>query len=195
MGTDGHGVTTLVAFFNCRLHCRYCINNFCHEQQDRFKETPRAVYTPEQLIEVLQKDDIYYKMSGGGITFGGGEPLLQASFIHQVCKLADPAWNMRVETSLNVPWRCVQPVLEDLDEWIIDIKTSDRKIYQDYTGVEMDELINNLFRLQKILDPSKIRIRIPRIPDYTSNADIQKSIAWIKQFWDIEPEVFDYIRT
>lgn len=60
-------------------------------------------------------------MAGGGVTFGGGEPLIQSDFIHEVCKLMPPAWNKRIETSLNVPWRYVEPLLQDLDEWIIDI--------------------------------------------------------------------------
>ena len=45
MGTDGRGVVTLVAFFDCPLHCKYCINNFCHESE--FGGIPRYSYTPE----------------------------------------------------------------------------------------------------------------------------------------------------
>lgn len=195
MGTDGRGVTTLVAFFDCPLHCKYCINDFCHEKADDFKTVPRGEYTPAELMRILRKDDIYYKMSGGGVTFGGGEPLLQSAFIHQVCKLADPEWKMRVETSLNVPWRCVEPVINDFDEWIIDIKDSDRDIYRKYTGSPNHNLIDNLFRLKEMIDRNKLHFRIPRIPDFNNEEDIKESIEWIKYFTDNEPDVFDYQRT
>ena len=57
MGTDGKGVSTLVTFFDCPLHCKYCINDICHDIE--FGEVPRAIYTPEELIRTLEKDDIY----------------------------------------------------------------------------------------------------------------------------------------
>ena len=71
---------------------------------DFISVTPRAAYTPEELIEVLRKDEIYYLMTGGGIVFGGGEPLLQPAFIHEVCQLAGPGWQKRIETSLMQKW-------------------------------------------------------------------------------------------
>ena len=191
MGTDGDGVSTLVAFFDCPLKCKYCINDFCHEK-DFFDGIPRGAYTPEELMKILEKDDIYYQMSGGGVTFGGGEPLLQSAFIHEVCKLADPAWIMRIETSLNVPWRNVEMITEDIDEWIIDVKDMDDFIYRKYTGVNIDHLRNNLNRLRKSVDKSKLHIRIPRIPKFNNEKNVIKSADWIKEVLDVEPEVFDY---
>lgn len=193
MSTDGDGVTTLVTFFDCPLHCKYCINDFCHEKDRSFDGKPRGAYTPAQLVKVLRKDDIYYKMSGGGVTFGGGEPLLQSAFIHEVCKLADPAWKICIETSLNVPWRNVEPVLDDIDEWIIDIKDMDRHIYEMYTGVSNQNLLDNIFRIRDIVDHSKIHIRIPRIEGYNTEENVQKSISDIKFWFNVEPEIFDYI--
>lgn len=194
MGTDGQGVTTLVAFFDCPLHCKYCINDFCHEKDNFGESVPRGSYTPAELIRILRKDDIYYKMSGGGVTFGGGEPLLQSAFIHEVCKRADPDWKIRLETSLNVPWRYVEPVLNDFDEWIIDIKDSDRDIYKQYTGVSNSNFIDNLFRMKDVIDASKLHFRIPRIPGFNNEESIKESIEWVKYFTDVEPEVFDYTK-
>ena len=108
MATNGEGVSTLVTFYDCPLHCKYCVNEYCHRKEDRLPRTPEAAYRPEELIEVLRKDEIYYLMTGGGIVFGGGEPLLQAAFIHEVCRQSDFGWKKRIETSLNVPWSCVE---------------------------------------------------------------------------------------
>ena len=196
MGTDGRGVTTLVAFFDCPLHCKYCINDYCHENEDRFIESiPRAAYTPEELIKILKKDDIYYRMSGGGITFGGGEPLLQSAFIHEVCRLADPSWKMRIETSLCVPWRNVEPVLNDIDEWIIDIKSMDYSIYSEYTGGSIHPLETNLGRLKYSEHRGKLRIRVPRIPGFTDDKSVRQSVEEIKDRLGLEAEVFDYMIT
>ena len=71
MAQDGEGVSTLVTLFGCPLHCQCCANAFCNE-----KETPVTYYTPEHLCETLKIDDLYFKMTGGGIVFGGGEPLM-----------------------------------------------------------------------------------------------------------------------
>lgn len=70
IGTDGEGITTLVAFHGCPLHCKYCVNSHCHNE-----EILRADFTVEELIQVLSVDEPYFLMTGGGVTFGGGEPL------------------------------------------------------------------------------------------------------------------------
>lgn len=192
MGSDGRGISTLVTFFGCPLHCKYCINNFCHESKQH-NSVPRGAYTPQELIHILRKDDIYYRMSGGGVAFGGGEPLLQSAFIHEVCKLAEEGWQMRIETSLNVPWKHVEPLIYDIDEWIIDIKDMDFLIYEKYTGVKMDYLINNIYRLKELVNTSRLHIRVPRIPGFNKIKNIEKSVEWIKNILEVEPEVFDYI--
>ena len=192
MATDGQGVSTLVAFFDCPLHCKYCINESCHEKENSLSKTPRAAYQPEELIEVLKKDEIYYFMTGGGIVFGGGEPLLQSAFIHEVCQQADPRWKKRIETSLNVPWRCVEPRLDDLDQWIIDIKDINCLIYKKYTGTDNKKVLSNLLRMRDIVPPEKMHIRVPHIKGFNTPDNVAKSVEWLKNTLHIEPEVFTY---
>ena len=194
MGTDGNGISTLVVFFDCPLHCKYCINDFCHKPPKPFVGVQHAAFTPQELIEILRKDDIYYLMSGGGIVFGGGEPLLQAKYIHKVCTLADKRWAKRIETSLNIPWDNIKPVLYDMDEWIIDIKDINNDIYKNYTGKDNKNMIKNLLKLRNKISSDKIHIRIPRIAGYNSEYDIEKSIQWVRENIGAEPEVFSYIK-
>ena len=193
MGTDGKGISTLIVFFDCPLYCEYCINDFCHKTKSSFGRIPRASFTPQELIDFLKQDDIYYLMSGGGIVFGGGEPLLQAKYIHKVCTLADMRWSKRIETSLNVPWDYVKPVLYDMDEWIIDIK--DINIYKSYTGTDNKKMVENLLKLRNKVPKDKIHIRIPGIPGYNTNYDIENSVQWIRDNIGVEPEVFLYRKT
>ena len=87
LATDGQGVTTLVAFHGCPLRCRYCLNPQCLEpsgiQQD---------ITPQELLDKVRVDDLYFQATNGGICFGGGEPLLHSRFIADFCRLCPPAF-------------------------------------------------------------------------------------------------------
>ncbi|AYA98863.1 radical SAM protein [Lachnoanaerobaculum umeaense] len=195
MGTDGNGIATLVVFFDCPLYCEYCINDFCHKSQKPFVGVQNAVFTPQELIEILRKDDIYYLMSGGGVVFGGGEPLLQSKYIHKVCTMVDQRWAKRIETSLNVPWDNIKPVLYDMDEWIIDIKDINNDIYKSYTKTDNKNMIENLLKLRNKVSKDKIHIRIPKIPGYNTSYDIEYSVQWIRDNIGVEPEVFSYIKT
>ena len=195
MGTDGNGISTLVVFFDCPLYCEYCINDFCHKSPKPFFGVQHAAFTPQELIEILKQDDIYYLMSGGGVVFGGGEPLLQSKYIHKVCTMADQRWAKRIETSLNVPWDNIKPVLYDMDEWIIDIKDINSDIYKSYTKTDNKNMIENLLKLRNKVSKDKIHIRIPKIPDYNTSYDIEKSVEWIRENIGVEPEVFSYIKT
>lgn len=192
MATDGQGVSTLISFYGCPLHCKYCVNESCHEEGRLRDGVPRAAYTPGELLEVLRKDEIYYLMTGGGVVFGGGEPLLQSAFIHEVCRLSPSGWKKRIETSLNVPLSCLEPVLQDMDEWIIDIKDMNGVIYEKYTGAGNEKVIRNLLVIRDAVDPEKIRVRIPQIRDYNTSEDVDKSVKWITNVMKVEPEVFSY---
>lgn len=192
MATDGEGVSTLVTFYGCPLRCKYCVNECCHEKEGFISGTRRAAYRPEELIEVLRKDAVYYLMTGGGIVFGGGEPLLQSAFIHEVCRQADPGWKKRIETSLNVPWEHVESLIDDLDEWIIDIKDRNPLIYEKYTGKDNGFVLTNLLGLRDRVQPEKIHIRVPHIEGYNTPDDVEKSVEWVRDTFDVEPEVFTY---
>lgn len=192
MATDGEGVSTLVTFYGCPLRCKYCVNECCHEKEGFISGTRRAAYRPEELIEVLRKDAVYYLMTGGGIVFGGGEPLLQSAFIHEVCRQADPGWKKRIETSLNVPWEHVEPLIDDLDEWIIDIKDMNPLIYEKYTGKDNGFVLTNLLGVRDRVQAEKIHIRVPHIEGYNTPDDVKKSVEWIRDTFRVEPEVFSY---
>ena len=74
--TDGLGVTTLVAFHGCPLRCKYCLNAQCLRAD--------GVWNRMDMTEILDEvtvDDLYYKATGGGVVFGGGEPLLRSDGI------------------------------------------------------------------------------------------------------------------
>ena len=75
MGTDGAGITTLVAGAGCPLRCAFCIN------KKLLQETAPQNILASELLERVRADDLYFRATGGGITFGGGEALLHADFM------------------------------------------------------------------------------------------------------------------
>lgn len=127
--TDGAGITTLVGFHRCPLSCSYCLNSQCNIENGFSRWI-----TPQTLFDELLKDDIYFRATGGGITFGGGEPLLQYEFIKKFKSILDKhnfipneafvqdKWKIAVETSLNVALESLQTLQEVVEEYIIDIK-------------------------------------------------------------------------
>lgn len=186
-GTDGNGITTLVTFYKCPLKCKYCINDKCHDNPIVITD-----YTSDELLKLVMIDDIYFRMSGGGITFGGGEPLLQTKFIERFINDAPKEWKIRIETSLNVPWKAIEPLVPFVDRWIVDIKDMNDEIYKNYTGISSVRMKNNLKKLIQMLPEDSIHLRFPNIPGYNSPEDVKKSL---EEFDDINcvKEVFDYV--
>ena len=160
---DGEGITTLVAGYGCPLRCRYCLNPQCFAAGK-----PAKTYEVSQLIDEVAVDDLYFQATGGGVVFGGGEPLLQADFIHAFRRLCSPQWKVYLESSLSVPREELEKVVDDIDHFLIDIKDMDPEIYQNYTGKENTELLKNLQLLAERGYQDKVTVRIPLIPGYNT---------------------------
>lgn len=193
MCSDGPGMSTLVAFKGCPLKCVYCLNEHCHKPDNKGDDpAPVAAYKPHELIEVLKKDGIYYTMTGGGVVFGGGEPLLQADFIRDVCEKVSEPWEIRIETSLSVRWEQINKLTKHIDLWIVDIKDMNSKIYGNYTGRSNRDVIENLYKLVNAVGCDKVHVRVPRIPGFNTDEDVEKSVNYIRTKLCIEPEVFTY---
>ena len=167
--TDGDGITTLVAFSGCPLRCKYCLNKISWE------EGSGRLYTPEQLFEEVKIDQLYFLATHGGVTFGGGEPLLQVEFIKTFRELCGTQWQLVAETSLNVPFENIQALDSVLDGYIIDIKDMNPEIYQAYTSKDNALALSNLQWLLTSGDPNRIMMRVPHIPDFNTDEDVNRS--------------------
>lgn len=166
LSTDGDGVTTLVAFHGCPLHCRYCLNPQSLGDGGHFRE-----YLPEELYAETRIDELYFIATNGGITFGGGEPCLRPQFIREFRELCGSAWQLNLETSLNVPTANIEALLPVLNTLIIDIKDMNSDIYRSYTGQSNDHVLANLRLIAEAGRQQNCIIRIPLIPDYNTDAD------------------------
>ena len=188
MGSDGHGITTLVGFHGCPLRCRYCLNPQCLSNGNNLKE-----WTPEEVMKVLLKDELYYITSCGGATFGGGEPLLWPDFIIDVLDLGAKRWHTTIETSLNVPFVNIERLLPYIDEYVIDIKDMNPQVYEEYTGKDNQLVISNLKKMVEIGLASRMICRIPLIPGFNNINDQSESERELRNMGFTRIDKFNYI--
>ena len=187
MYIDGKGINTLVALAGCPLRCKYCLNKKVLEI-NKWKEL-----LPEELASEVLIDYCYFLATGGGITFGGGEALLHSKQIKAFREVLPKDIPIKVETALNVPKERVLEVLDAVDEYIIDVKTLNPQIYQNYTGRSISLLLENLEVLRQNHMQSKCKIKIPNIPGFTTGKDVETTILYVKSMGFENIEVFDYI--
>jgi pyruvate formate lyase activating enzyme len=185
--TDGEGVTTLVAFCGCPLRCKYCLNKTSWDM-DKGRD-----YTPESLFEEVKIDQLYFLATHGGVTFGGGEPLLQVDFIKAFRALCGPQWQILAETSLNVPFEQVQTLDAVLDGYIVDIKDMNPDIYKAYTGQDNALMLSNLQWLLQHSEPKRIMVRVPHIPEFNTDENVARSIERLRAMGVVNIDEFNYI--
>ena len=184
---DGDGVTTLVCFYGCTLRCKYCINARCFGDAKLSFEL-----SPEELYDRLKCDDLYFLSTGGGICFGGGEPLLYTDFIADFKKLCPKEWRFYCESALNVDREAVEAAAVLFDEFLIDCKDTDPEIYKSYTGKDNGRMLENLEYLVGAVGADKITVRLPLIPEYNCNSDRDRSEALLRKIGITKFDRFQY---
>jgi len=184
---DGKGIRTLIVLGNCLLRCKYCINAFTWDGTTHGK-----LYTPEELYEVVSVDSVYFYATKGGLTFGGGEPLLHSDFISNFMDIAPKEWSFIVETSLAVPQENISLIANRIDTFIVDIKSMDPDIYRKYTCGDLDLVKSNLSYLLESLGPERIRVRVPTIPGYADISSQERSISVLRDIGIRNIEAFKY---
>lgn len=187
MQTDGKGITTLVCFHGCPLRCKWCINPFSFAP-----DTKRANMTARELYDKVKIDQLYFLATGGGVTFGGGEPLLYPAFLKEFREICGDTWHLCTETSLNVPWDHVELAASCIDKFYIDCKDTDPDIYRSYTGKDNDLMLSNLRRLVDLIGSDRIVVRVPLIPEFNTDEDRQKSKALLEDMGITQFNFFHY---
>ena len=187
MGTDGSGVTTLVAGAGCPLCCRWCIN------ARLLAEAPAEMVTAETLLKRVKIDDLYFRATGGGICFGGGESLLHTDFIRRFREVAPAEWRITVETSLAVPADQVLRAVDAVDTFIVDCKDMDPGIYHRYTGGDGSLMAENLRLLLQKAGPDRIIVRVPLIPRYNTSEDQARSAEILREMGIRRLDLFSYV--
>lgn len=184
---DGKGITTLIGLAGCPLQCKYCIN------KEMLRIHPIKEYTEDDLVSAVMIDWCYFIATGGGVTFGGGEPLLQSEMILKFMDILPENIKVNIETSLNCDNEYVEHIINYADELFIDIKSMKEDIYREYTGKSSELTRKWLEYIVTHNLQDKCVIRIPKIPNYTSKEDILYSVQYFRKMGFEKIDLFDYI--
>ena len=188
---DGPGIRQTVFLKGCPLSCWWCHNP---ESQSRkvehyiklnkldgktFERDTSIGYkiSSETLFNTIKGDRIFFEESGGGVTFSGGEPLLQFEFLKEVLQLCrEESIHTAVDTTGFVSAKKIEEIAPLTGLFLYDVKLMDSKEHRKYTGVPNEQILENLRWLDQ--HNYKVRVRIPVIPGIT---DTGKNIAAIQE--------------
>ncbi len=145
-------------------------------------------YTSEEVLRLLEKQKIFYRYSGGGVTFSGGEAMLQKDLLRAlVNQLYDEAVDLAIETSGYFDFDEVKDILKKMDMIFVDIKHMDRGKHRVYTGIDNQLILKNIARLKALKVP--VVIRIPVIDGVNSDIEnIRATAAFAKANLD-DPKI------
>ena len=128
-------------------------------------------YTAQDILEIVEKDRVFYEGSGGGITLSGGEILFQQEFAREVLKLCrDAGLSTAVETTGYADWQKVRGTLQYADIVLYDLKHMDPERHKEATGVGNGKILENIKLIKHELKKD-IYIRIPLIPGFNDSAE------------------------
>lgn len=176
---DGDGIRTTVFFKGCKLRCAWCHN----PETQRFEaetfcdgEIVGKEYTAEQLVRELKKDEMFYEVSGGGVTLSGGEVMnADMDYVEAVCKkLVRQGISINIDTCGQAPYASFERLFPYVDTFLYDIKHMNSQVHRKYTGVGNELILANLEKLSSA--GAKIVIRIPVIKEINGDKDSMQDI-------------------
>lgn len=196
---DGPGIRTVVFLKGCPLKCIWCSNpesqsfspemffspvkcigcGKCEESVDACPTDARVragkEMTVSEVMREIEKDIKFYRRSDGGVTFSGGEPLMQWEFVKELAKLLKAKGiHTAVETTGFAPWEVFYGAVEDIDLILYDLKAYDPEIHQRYTGADNVLILENA---RKITESKKVIFRIPVIPGFNDSLSSMEGLA------------------
>lgn len=179
---DGPGIRSTVHLKGCPLSCCWChnpegIDPLPQEMErevrigDRIKlknETVGSFFSAAELIDELMKDRLFWEESGGGVTFSGGEPLMQFAFLKELLLgLKKLHIHTAIDTSCFTSLTRLQELAPLCSLFLVDLKGIDDYDHQQFTGVSNQLILANIEWLSQNKHP--MRIRIPVIPGKNFN--------------------------
>lgn len=154
----------------CGLCAEICLNNA--------REISGRNITLEETVNIVKRDEIFYKKSGGGVTVSGGEASLQWEFVRDFLKCCR---DLNIQTALDtcgfVKRQILDKILDFCDLVLYDLKLADSLLHKKYTGADLDLILENAHYISGRRIP--MWIRIPVVPNYTDTPANIRDIARI----------------
>jgi pyruvate formate lyase activating enzyme len=174
---DGPGIRVTFFMKGCPLSCWWCHNpegispereeavrnRRVGEKEFSVNEEVGKYYSVDDILEILEKERIFIQQSNGGVTFSGGEPMMQSEFLLEVLKACRAnGYHTAVDTSGYASSESYQSIIPYTDLFLFDIKHLDPSMHLEYTGVSNIGILDNL---RMILKSGKdVMVRLPLIP-------------------------------
>ncbi len=187
---DGPGVRTTVFFKGCPLKCAWCHNPESIKTNIELMPRERRVgdvivadceqvgyeISVDELFAEVLKDRVFMEESDGGVTFSGGEPLMQPEFLYQILnKCRDAGLHTVVDTSGYASALVIERIAPLTDLFLYDLKLMDDDLHQRYTGVSNVLILKNLEWL--LANNYQVRVRIPILTDVTATHENLQHLA------------------
>lgn len=142
----------------------------------------------DEVVKEVLKDKVFYDESGGGVTFSGGEPLMQSSFLVEILKrIKELGIHITIDTCGFAPSEVVKEVAQLTDLFLFDLKHMNSEKHEKYTGVSNTLILKNLNMLHKM--GKDIKIRIPVIPGFNNSKveleDFKNYISTLKNVKEV----------
>lgn len=132
----------------------------------------------DEVLREVEKDGTFYARSGGGVTFSGGEPLMQRDFLKElVSECKNRSIHTAIETTAFAQWEDVRSIIADLDYLLVDIKHIDPMKHKEWTGVTNEVTLKNLKHIRQEFPNKPMRVRTPVIPGFNDDVMTLKAIA------------------
>ncbi|MBQ7152797.1 MAG: glycyl-radical enzyme activating protein [Clostridia bacterium] len=206
---DGPGIRTTVFLKGCNLRCAWCHSPESQRAEKEIlfyrdrcvgcgrcagisvkdenfvcysgaKEICGKDYSVEELAGIILRDKVFYDATGGGVTFSGGECMLQEEFLAKIlsrCKQSGVG--TAVDTAGNVPWESFEKILSCTDYFLYDLKCVSPDLHLAGTGVSNERILTNLSRLCASC-PDRVIIRVPVVPGFNTGKDeLEKMAAFL----------------
>lgn len=152
------------------------------------KYTVGKEYSIPELLKEIEKDKIFYKMKGGGVTFSGGEPLTQPDYLTEIARACRKRGiHVMLESCAVGDYNRFKTALPFIDAMYIDIKHIDSNKHKELTGLQNELILENIRKISYFDIP--ITIRTPIIPSLN---DDKENICGIAEFIKTLPSVKDY---
>lgn len=165
---DGPGIRLTVFFQGCPLACWWCHNPECIP--DFHSNFTGRQFSETELLKEIKKELLFMDESGGGVTFSGGEPLMQPDFLQNILAICrEEEIHTAVDTSGFASQKIFESVIDLPDLFLFDLKVIDDELHQKFTGVTNKPILKNLENLSK--QNKSVIIRIPLVPGITDTKE------------------------
>jgi pyruvate formate lyase activating enzyme len=175
---DGEGVRTTIFMAGCPLRCKWCCNP---ESWDLKPGASSREMSVEEIKTEIKRQMVFYRHSGGGITYSGGEPTCQAEFLGGMVNVFyDMGLHQTIETCGYFEWDDVKDILAKIDFIFVDIKHMDSKTHEFLTGKGNQLILQNIINIGKLR--KEVVIRIPLIKGINDDEEnITKTAKFVYQ--------------